>query len=269
MDLAFRSLVDYISRKSGIDLRQYREGYLRRRIELRMKMVGVNDFTEYLKFLKDNGKEEVNKLINTITINVTEFMRDKTPFKFLMESVLPEIASKKRRVNSSVIRFWSAGCSCGEEPYSIAISALESLGEGWMLSVYATDIDDACLEMAKDGFYKPAQLKNMDKRLINKYFDKEDDGYRVKSFLKKYVRFKKHDLTTEPPVSRYFDVVFCRNVMIYFNEQQKAKVVSDFYNALMEGGYLFIGKSETLPAVFKDRFECVDLREKVYRKIRR
>nr|WP_269140575.1 protein-glutamate O-methyltransferase CheR [Archaeoglobus neptunius] len=206
-------------------------------------------------------------MINTITINVTEFMRDRTPFEYLMKVILPEIASRKRRVNSNIVRFWSAGCSCGEEPYSLAICALEALGDGWMISIYATDIDDACLEMAREGFYKPTQLKNLSRALINKYFDREGDGYRVKSFLKRYVRFKKHDLTTDEPVSRYLDVVFCRNVMIYFSENQKAKAVNDFYNALIAGGYLVIGKSETLPAGFKSRFECVNLREKVYRKI--
>jgi len=104
VDLAFKTLVDYVSKESGINLHQYRESYLRRRIELRMKMLGVKDFGEYLRLLKSNGKEEVEKLINTITINVTEFMRDKTPFEFLMKEVLPEIAAKKSRVNSRVVR---------------------------------------------------------------------------------------------------------------------------------------------------------------------
>uniref|UniRef100_A0A7C3REC9 protein-glutamate O-methyltransferase n=1 Tax=Archaeoglobus fulgidus TaxID=2234 RepID=A0A7C3REC9_ARCFL len=266
MDLAFKTLIDYVSRESGIDLHQYRESYLRRRIDLRLKVLGLGNYGDYLRFLKSNGNEEVKKLISTITINVTEFMRDRTPFEFLMTSVLPEVAGRKTKINSKVIRFWSAGCSCGEEPYSIAICALETLGEGWLISIYATDIDEECLEIAKDGFYRPSQLKNLNKTLINKYFEKEEDGYRVKSYLKKYVRFKKHDLTTEEPISRYLDVVFCRNVMIYFSEQQKIKVVNDFYNALAGGGYLVIGKSETLPAEFKDRFECISLKEKIYKK---
>lgn len=268
MDLVFKSLVDYVIKESGINLLQYREGYLKRRIELRMKMLGINDYGEYLRLLKNNGKKEVNDLINTITINVTEFMRDKTPFEFFQRVILPAIAERKKRVKSNIVRFWSAGCSCGEEPYSIAICTLEELGEGWIISIYATDIDDDCLEMAREGFYRPVQLKNLNKMLINKYFDKEGDGYRIKKFLKKYVRFKKHDLTTQEPVSKYLDAVFCRNVMIYFNEGQKAKIVNDFYNALLDGGYLIIGKSETLPVGFKDKFECINLREKIYRKLK-
>lgn len=268
MDLAFKSLINYISKESGIDFKQYRENYLRRRIELRMKILGVKSLEEYMRILRNNGKKEIDKLVNTITINVTEFMRDRTPFEFFMQKVLPEIASRKRKVRSNIVRFWSAGCSCGEEPYSIAICALETLGKGWIISIYATDIDDACLEMAKEGFYKESQLKNLSRYLLNKYFEKEDDGYRIKSFLKRIVRFKKHDLTTEEPVSKYLDAVFCRNVMIYFSENQKNKVVSDFYDSLVDGGYLIIGKSETLPSEFKEKFECVNLREKVYKKVR-
>jgi len=268
LDLAFRGLIDYVSRESGVDLRQYRESYLRRRIELRMKLLGLKDFGEYLRFLKSRGKEEVTNLINTIAINVTEFMRDKTPFEFLMNEVLPEIAAKKAKVSSKVIRVWSAGCSFGEEPYSIAISILETLGDGWMISIYATDIDDDCLTAAREGFYRASQLKNLDGSLITKYFDVVSGGYRVKSVLKKCVKFKKHDLTTEKPVSKFLDIIFCRNVMIYFNEQQKVKVVNDFYESLVDGGYLVIGKSETLPSEVKDKFECVNLREKFYRKKR-
>ena len=267
MDLIFKSLINHVSKESGIDLKQYRENYLKRRIKLRMKILGMQSLNEYFRFLRSNGKEEINKLINTITINVTEFMRDKTPFEFFMRHVLPDIANKKKKVRSNIVRFWSAGCSCGEEPYSIAICALETLGKGWIISIYATDIDDACLEMAKEGFYRQSQLRNLNRYLINKYFEKEDDGYRVKNFLKRLVRFKWHDLTTVEPVSKYLDAVFCRNVMIYFSESQKIKVVNDFYNALVDGGYLIIGKSETLPAGFKDKFECISLREKVYKKI--
>ncbi len=267
MDLAFKTLINYVSREAKVDLSMYRESYLRRRVELRMKILGFQTFEQYLRYLRANGSEEIKKLLNTITINVTEFMRDKTPFEFFMKVILPEIAEKKKRVGSNILRFWSAGCSCGEEPYSIAICVLEALGKGWNISIYATDIDENCLQMAKEGFYRINQLKNLSKELINKYFEKEEDGYRIKGFIKRYVRFRKHDLTTEGPISKYFDTIFCRNVMIYFSERQKVKVVNDFYNALVDGGYLIIGKSETLPSGFKDKFQCVSLKEKVYRKV--
>jgi len=267
MDLIFEFLISQISKESGIDLKQYRENYLRRRIELRMKTLGFKSMEEYLRYLKRKGREEIEELINTIAINVTEFMRDLTPFEFFMNEILPSLAERKRKVGSKIMRFWSAGCSIGEEPYSIAICVYESLGEGWTFTVYATDIDLDALSKAKDGFYARSQLKNLDGRIIQRYFEKEDDGYRIKSFIKRHVRFKRHDLTTEPPVSKYFDAIFCRNVMIYFNEEQKLKVFHDFYDALSADGFLIIGKSETVPSEFKDKFECINLRDKVYQKI--
>ncbi|AIY89723.1 CheR family methyltransferase [Geoglobus acetivorans] len=266
MDIAFKMLISYVSKQSGIDLNQYRESYLKRRIELRMKATGNKTFEEYLSFLRKNGKKEIEELINTIAINVTEFMRDVTPFKFFMERILPDIANRKHKVKSNMLRFWSAGCSNGEEPYSIAICIYESLGSDWLFTIYATDIDLDSLEKAKEGYYDASQLKNLNKTLLYKYFEKEDDGYRVKSFLKRHIRFKRHDLTTDTPVSKYLDGIFCRNVIIYFNDSQKSKIFNDFYNALVNRGYLIIGKSETLPSEFNDKFKCINLKDKVYQK---
>lgn len=143
----------------------------------------------------------------------------------------------------------------------------ETLGKNWNFTIYATDIDEDSLEKGRVGIYEKQQLKNLKEEWIKKYFERDGEKFRVKGFLKKHIRFKRHDLTTEPPVSRFFDVIFCRNVVIYFNEDQKLKVFNDFYNALVTGGYLIIGKSETLPGEFKDKFEVVDIRDKIYKKI--
>ncbi len=266
MDLAFKAVVSYVSRQSGVKLEQYREGYLRRRIEFRMKMLGVKDYGEYLRLLR-NDSAEVRNLLNTITINVTEFMRDRTPFEYFMRRILPEVAERKRKARSNMIRIWSAGCSYGEEPYSIAICVREALGDDWNVAIYATDIDDEALRGAREGVYGEQQVKSLPRHIVERYFEKVNGKYAVSNTIKRLVRFKKHDLTAEPPISRFLDVIFCRNVMIYFSEEQKEKVVNDFYEALVRGGYLIIGKSETLPGAFKDRFECVDLRDKIYRKI--
>ncbi|ADC65231.1 MCP methyltransferase, CheR-type [Ferroglobus placidus DSM 10642] len=267
MDLTFNSIINYVAKHSGINLGQYRESYIRRRIELRMKSVGCTNLEEYYKFLRKNGKKEVEKLINTIAINVTEFMRDVTPFEKFMDIVLKDIARKKENVRSNIIRIWSAGCANGEEPYTIAMCIYETLGKNWNFTIYATDIDEDSLEKGRVGIYEKQQLKNLKEEWIKKYFERDGEKFRVKGFLKKHIRFKRHDLTTEPPVSRFFDVIFCRNVVIYFNEDQKLKVFNDFYNALVTGGYLIIGKSETLPGEFKDKFEVVDIRDKIYKKI--
>lgn len=257
MDLALKSLIVYVAKKRGIRLDRYRESYLRRRIELRMRSLGIKEFTEYLRYLKNNEKE-VEELLNTIAINVTEFMRDRSPFEFFMNEILPELGSKKR-----ILRFWSAGCANGEEAYSIAIAVLETLPK-ISFSVYATDIDEESLEKAKEGVYRREQLKNLPPELIKKYFEEDESGLRIRDLVKKHVRFKRHDLTSQPPVTKFLDAIFCRNVMIYFTEEQKERVLRNFYEALNTGGYLIIGKSESIPKSF---FECISLSEKVYKKV--
>ncbi|RLI82276.1 protein-glutamate O-methyltransferase CheR [Archaeoglobales archaeon] len=263
----FKSFVHQLSNLTGVNLNQYRENYLKRRIDLRMQMIGITSYAEYLSLLKVDAAERTS-LLNTITINVTEFMRDKTPFQYFMKHILPEIAKRKLETGSNLLRFWSAGCSYGEEPYSIAICVKETLGDKWMLSIYGTDIDEECLRFASEGIYSVNQLRNLNKKLIDRYFVNLGDGmYQVRNTIKSCVKFKKHDLTTEKPVSKYFDAVFCRNVMIYFTDAQKRKVLNDFYESLLKGGYLIIGKSETMPHGFETLFAPVNLKERVYVKI--
>lgn len=258
MDLILKDIVSYVSKRRGLRLDCYRESYLRRRIELRMRYLGIKDFSEYLGYIKNNGTE-IDELLNTIAINVTEFMRDKTPFDFLKQKILPELAIRKK----GFIRFWSAGCASGEEAYSIAISVLETLPNS-SFSIYATDIDEDSLKKAISGVYRKEQLKNLSPYLVGKYFEKIEEGFKVKDVLRKNIRFKKHDLTSQPPITKYLDVIFCRNVLIYFTEEQKEKVLGDFYEALNSGGYLVIGKCESIT---KKGFQCVNLSDKIYRKV--
>jgi len=257
MDLALRSIISLASKKTGLKLDKYRESYIRRRIELRMRCLGISNLSEYFRYLKTN-ESEIEELVNVIAINVTEFMRDRTPFEFFMHKILPELSSKKR-----ILRFWSAGCANGEEAYSIAIAILETL-PNCAFSVYATDIDEDSLEKAREGVYSKEQLKNLSLELREKYFEKVGEQFRVKDAVRRHVKFRRHDLTSQEPVTKYLDAIFCRNVMIYFTEEQKEKVLRDFYEALNPGGYLIIGKSESIP---KGNFECVSISEKVYRKV--
>jgi len=265
VDDSFPFLVRKISKASGIVLNGYRDSYLRRRIDLRIKTLGLENYTMYLRFL-ENNPEEVEEAINAITVNVTEFMRDKTPFLFFREQILPEIMDKKKKAQSNMVRFWSAACSNGEEPYSIGICSKEVLPEDWSISIYATDIDINCLNKASKGVYSQEQLNNLDLAHIQKYFEPAGEAFKIKNIPKLLLRFKRHDLTSEPPISKFFDTVFCRNVMIYFNEKQKVKMLKDFYNSLSEGGYLIIGKSETLPPEIRELFIPVSIKEKVFKK---
>ncbi|WP_269849375.1 CheR family methyltransferase [Methanosarcina horonobensis] len=158
LDDDFNFLIRKISKSSGIVLSGYRDSYLRRRIDLRMKAVGTNNYTAYMGLL-EKDKNEMKEVINTLTVNVTEFMRDKTPFIFFREEILPDIMERKKQCKSNMVRFWSAACSYGEEPYSIGICSKEVLPDDWTVSIYATDIDEKCLEGASQGVYSKEQLK--------------------------------------------------------------------------------------------------------------
>jgi chemotaxis protein methyltransferase CheR len=261
----FSFLLRKASKSSGVSLTSYRDNYLRRRIDLRMKAVGIDNYAMYTRLL-DKNKNEITEFMNAITINVTEFMRDKTPFAFFRNVILPGLMERKQKSQSNTVRFWSAACSNGEEPYSIGICSKEVLPADWSISIYATDIDEDSLNRASKGIYSKEQLKNLDPALIQKYFEPSGKDFKAKNINKLSIRFMKHDLTSEPPVSKHFDAVFCRNVMIYFNEDQKVKMLIDFYNSLSENGYLIIGKSETLPNEIREMFTPVNVKDKVYKK---
>lgn len=266
VDDDFNFLVRKISKSSGIVLTGYRDSYLKRRIDLRMKAAGVDNYAKYLGLL-ERDQSEMKEVINTLTVNVTEFMRDKTPFMFFREEILPDIMERKKQCKSNIVRFWSAACSYGEEPYSIAICSKEVLPDDWTVSIYATDIEEKCLKGASQGIYSREQLKNLDPSLVMKYFEPSGEDFKVKNIRKLSIRFQKHDLTSEAPISKHFDAVFCRNVMIYFNEGQKIKMLKDFYEALSDDGYLIIGKSETLPIEIRELFAPVSVKEKIFKKV--
>jgi chemotaxis protein methyltransferase CheR len=266
VDDEFHYLVQKASKSSGIALTGYRDIYLKRRIDLRMKAVGIDSYATYAKLL-DKNKNEMTEFLNTITINVTEFMRDKTPFMFFRNEILPNLVERKKRSQNNLVRFWSAACSNGEEPYSVGICSREVLPSDWSISIYATDIDEDSLSRASKGIYSTEQLKNLDSSLIHKYFEPSGKDFKVKNIPKLSIRFVRHDLTNGLPISKHFDAVFCRNVMIYFNEEQKVKMLTDFYDSLSEGGYLIIGKSETLPEDIRALFAAVSVKEKIFKKI--
>lgn len=266
IDDDFSFLLRKASKSSGVVLTGYRDSYLRRRIDMRMKTVGIDNYSSYTRLL-DKNKDEMSQFINAITVNVTEFMRDKTPFMFFRNEILPCIMARKKGSRSNLVRFWSAACSNGEEPYSIGICSKEVLPPDWNISIYATDVDENCLKSASRGIYGREQLKNLDSPLLRKYFEPSGEAFKIKNIPRLLVRFKKHDLTSEPPISKHLDAVFCRNVMIYFNEGQKVKMLKDFYNSLSDDGYLIIGKSETLPDEVKKLFTPVSIKDKVFKKV--
>lgn len=239
----FHTLTATIEKLLHIKCGNYKEDYIKRRLASRMNAVNIKDYLVYNKYLLANPVEQ-EKLRNALTINVTKFFRDKEVFETVKTVLIPEILKKKQR-----IRMWSAGCSSGEEPYSYAIVLYEIglTNPNLDAMIYATDIDYEIIKRAKEGVYEKPALDNMSEMQIKKHFTLRPDGkYEIKPHIREKVRFQYHDLMRGEPIAKYLDIISCRNVTIYFNEQQKNDLCKEFHNGLVTGGYYIMGLSEYL-----------------------
>lgn len=259
--------IKLIAKEVSIDFSGYNEKFLVRRIKKRMSSIRCENISRYY-FLIKNDEIEKKMLLNDLAVNVTNFMRDMTPFVFLKNYIIPEILKNKKKGDE--ISVWSAGCASGEEPYSIAIIFLETLGEkieDYNFFVLGTDRNDVALKVAEVGMYENRSLHEMNKEMIDKYLTQMNErGYRINQTVKKYVHFKKHNLLEEE-VPGLFDIIFCRNTVIYFSKESKEELYLKIGNHLKQKGFFVMGKTETLTGPARDKFEMAELKEKVYRKI--
>jgi len=244
----FRELTDYMKENYGINLTEKKlliEGRLSNMVEER----GFNNFSDYLKFIfKDSSGNEINTLINKLTTNHTFFMREAEHFNYFRDSVLPylEVSSKTKD-----LRIWSAGCSSGEEPYTLAMIIADYFGNQsfmWNTKILATDISQKVLQIAEKGVYSEDAVNTIPKYWRLKYFNKIEEGnYQISSEIKNEVIFREFNLMNEIfPFKKKFHVIFCRNVMIYFEPKTKMELINKFYDMTEIGGYLFIGHSESV-----------------------
>ena len=266
-DKAFELLLDNIYQTRGIDFRRYLARVLKRRISRRMTVNKVKSYSDYLRVLTSNPKE-YDELFNVLTINVSEFFRDAKIFNTIRKTLSEVIEDKIKRGKYS-IKIWSAGCASGEEPYSIAIALreiIEKEGVPFNISIIATDIDDKCLKVAKTAEYKQISLRNVNKYLLQKYFMPTHGKYRVKDEIKRLVTFYHHNLIADTHFEKV-DIVFCRNVFIFFNRSLQEHLIMTFYKALKKDGYLILGAVETFLGEAKLVFNEIDLKARIYQKI--
>lgn len=228
----------WVFREFKIDLSAYKSNQLNRRILSLMSRVGVNSEDEYVALLKKDPNQR-QKFLDFITINVTEFFRNPEIFEELRKKIEEELIPKQNN-----LKIWSAACSIGAEPYSIAI-ILENLRTKGRHTILATDIDSSILERAKQGEYLLSEIKNVKSEYIQKYFTQVNDKYIIDPNIKKMVTFKKHDLILDSYESG-FDLIVCRNVVIYFNQDVKNEIYRKFSNSLKKGGLLFVGATESI-----------------------
>ena len=261
----FESLLDYLKRTRSFDFKAYKKATLNRRIRRRMSVVGVDTFGDYQLYL-ENEPEEFVQLFNTVLINVTSFFRDTEPWEFLREDVIPKVLEHKRRFDP--IRIWSAGCATGEEPFTLAMMLAETLGiEAFKnrVKIYATDIDEEALTVARVASFAEKDVENIPEPMLKKYFDKSGDRFIFKKELRRCIIFGKHNLLQDAPISRV-DILVCRNALMYFNAPAQARILARLHFALAEGGFLMLGRAETLLA-HSSTFKPVDLKLRIFAKV--
>ena len=252
----FKSLRDFIYEKSGIYFSDQKKYLMETKISERIKDKNFKDFGEYAYFLmySKDYKDELKYLFNAITINETSFFRNMPQIESFSSSILPELVKLPDRAGFKTINLMSAGCSTGEEPYTLAIICsefVEKHAPGWRFVIEAGDLSESALMQARDGVYSEYTLRNVPPKLLEKYFTKDGDNYVVNDSLKRMIRFFPLNLMDDNRMRRITkkDVVFCRNVMIYFDLSVKKKVVNYFYDMLKLSGYLVIGHSESLHSI--------------------
>ena len=257
----FGLLIRFIEQTLGIQCSNYKEDYIRRRLLSRMRSTDSLTYQDYLTYLKANP-EELEKLRNALTINVTEFFRDTDVYEVIKKEIFPALIKQKKR-----LRIWCAGCSTGEEPYSLAmiLSELLEKNPGISARIFATDIDQIVLKKAREGIFTSKTMVKLSEPQIRRHFTKLPDGnFQVKPQVKELIRFRPHDLMSGVPVAQWLDLVTCRNVTIYFNEKQKDSLARMFHGALGSKGFYIMGKTEYLGRTLENLFESYNSLQKVF-----
>ena len=258
----FDNLLEYLRVTRGFDFSSYKQTSLMRRVEKRMQAVQVQTFTEYLDYLQVH-QDEFSLLFNTVLINVTGFFRDPEAWVHVRDEVLPAIL--QRTPDREQIRVWSTGCASGEEAYTLAILFAEAMGAEKFrerVKLYATDLDEQALQESRQASYTADDLKDVDPILIEKYFEKNDSRYTFDRDLRRAIIFGKHDLLSDAPISRV-DLISCRNTLMYFNAEAQEKILARFHFALNEGGFLFLGKAETM-LTHGNVFEPLSMKNRIF-----
>ena len=252
-DAEFAQLRDFIYQQSGIYIADNRKYLLENRLANRLKHLNLKNFAEYYYYLQyDAGrKEELNRLFEVITTNETSFYRNPPQLQVLQDQILSAVLQALRKSGQRKLRIWSAGGSTGEEPHAVAMiigEVLKTELASWDVRITANDLSERVLESARRGVYNEYTLRTTPKEILARYFDKQDMFYNVRPELKKLILFHQINLSDMTQVKRVerSQIIFCRNVIIYFDDDMKKKVIGSFYDNLLPGGYLIIGHSESL-----------------------
>ena len=245
----FRLVRDIIKDYCGLYFDDESRYLLEKRLSRRIRNHHLSDFRDYYRFVRydTRAEEELSAIMDVLTVNETYFFREQNQLRAFSEEILEELKVANR--DKRTLRIWSAGCSTGEEPYTIAMLMREKNAfSGWDIEIHGSDINQRVLQTARRGVYRKNSFRTTEPYFLNKYFVEEDSSYRISDAVKKYVNFSYLNLL-DPCKSKFLgkmDVVFCRNVLIYFDNASRRRVIDNFYDRLVDGGYLLLGHAESL-----------------------
>lgn len=268
-DQEFKLFQKIIYRETGINMSDKKKRLVIARLSKRLRALKLDNFTQYHEYLNESpyAQNEIVNLINRVTTNKTDFFREKHHFDFLSNNIFPKIIIESKNTGIKRLRVWSAGCSTGEEPYSLAMTISESFKNerGWDIKILATDLDTEVLQKANQGIYPTQSISPITREYVSRYFNRKADGYEISQQIKSMISFRKLNLMLPVfPMKKPFDVIFCRNVIIYFDHETKINLLKKFYAHLKNDGYMFIGHSESLRNM-KEHFKYI--KNTIYQKV--
>jgi chemotaxis protein methyltransferase CheR len=264
--LAWGALKERIIELTGWDLHRFKENYLKRRVTARVRALGLQSWGDYSARLNDPA--ELEKLRDRLTVNVTEFFRDADVWQELEQVLMPALAAQAAQRPGAELRIWSAGCSSGEEPYSLAILALEAAAQQRpkpAVRILASDLDELILAKAKEGRYPEQALAALSPQRRSENFVADGAAWSAQPRLRDCIVFRRHNLFADPPPPE-LDLVLCRNVMIYFSRDLQQKLLRGFHAALRPGGYFVTGKTETVLGPVRSLWKPISARARVFQK---
>jgi chemotaxis protein methyltransferase CheR len=268
-DIDYERISRLVYEQCGINLHEGKRELVKARLGKRLREGNFKSFADYYSYVTtDEGTDELISMIDSLSTNLTYFFREESHFQKLRQILPLLLNSPSHAGQSEKLRIWSAGCSTGEEPYSLAMTICECAnGSSHGVKIIATDISTRVLQMAVKGVFNQDKLKNMTSAMLKKYFQmgsgRWDGHYRIKKDISNMIQFSRFNLMDTPPSSFRFDIIFCRNVMIYFDKLTQAALVNRFFQCLNKGGHLFIGHSESLTGLSHE-FKYIE--PSVYRK---
>lgn len=243
-DADFEKYKNFIYEKSGIFFSGSNRTILESRLRERLRSTKHETVNDYFNLIS-RDQNEMKVLLDSVTTNLTRFFRNAAHYDTFINYVIPDIVKRKQTSGDKTFRIWSAGCSSGEEPYTNAMVLSENLPSDFKIEITGSDLSLKSLMTAKEGFYPSSKINGIPDNLLKKYMDPVENGYRMKDSIKKIIKFDYHNLKF-PSDLKNQDVIFCRNVLIYFDEMAQKNVIDGFWNALRDQSYLFIGHSESL-----------------------